>query len=301
MGAKATPESGLADIAGTYGTHEGKRALHAKGVLCRASFTAGSDAARLTSAAHMQGEPVEAIVRLSNGSGHPRAPDNAPDVRGLAVSFVLPSGERTDLLGQTAPNFSMRSPEEFFAVVRANPASATGLVKLPLLMLRHPHLARGMRANLSALRPPASFATCTFFPIHAYRWTGGADGPAWVRYRWVPEAEGAPPGRAELKRLGRDYLFEDLRERLAAGPVRWRMELQIAGEGDDPHDPSSRWPEDRERMDAGVLEVTELDENGDDSIVFDPCRVVDGIELSDDPVLRFRPAIYDASHRRRTG
>jgi catalase len=35
-------------------------------------------------------------------------------------------------------------------------------------------------------------------------------------------------------------------------------------------------------------------------LVFDPTRVVDGIELSDDPVLRFRPAAYDVSVARRT-
>ena len=33
--------------------------------------------------------------------------------------------------------------------------------------------------------------------------------------------------------------------------------------------------------------------------VFDPTRVVDGIELSDDPILRFRPSAYSESISRR--
>ena len=33
--------------------------------------------------------------------------------------------------------------------------------------------------------------------------------------------------------------------------------------------------------------------------VFDPSRVTDGIECSDDPVLRFRPRAYSESIRRR--
>jgi catalase len=56
---------------------------------------------------------------------------------------------------------------------------------------------------------------------------------------------------------------------------------------------------DRERVLVGTLEVTEPSEEGDD-YVFDPTRVTDGIELSDDPVLRFRPRAYAISHERRT-
>ncbi len=35
-------------------------------------------------------------------------------------------------------------------------------------------------------------------------------------------------------------------------------------------------------------------------IVFDPTRVVDGIELSDDPILRYRPTAYSESIARRS-
>ncbi len=79
-----------------------------------------------------------------------------------------------------------------------------------------------------------------------------------------------------------------------------RLELQIAGDGDDPDDPSDEWPRDRERVDAGTLEVTAIDEDADDGIVFDPIRVTDGIEPSADPVLHYRPTVYDLSHRART-
>ena len=40
---------------------------------------------------------------------------------------------------------------------------------------------------------------------------------------------------------------------------------------------------------------------GDDILVFDPTRVTDGIDLSDDPILRFRPRAYAASVTRRSG
>ena len=80
-----------------------------------------------------------------------------------------------------------------------------------------------------------------------------------------------------------------------------RLEVQIAGQGDDPGDPSDVWPEERERVTVGTLEVTAIDDDADDSIVYDPVRVLDGVEPSSDPALLYRPAVYTLSHDRRTG
>ena len=35
-------------------------------------------------------------------------------------------------------------------------------------------------------------------------------------------------------------------------------------------------------------------------IIFDPARVTDGIELSDDPVIKYRSEVYGLSYTRRT-
>ena len=83
-----------------------------------------------------------------------------------------------------------------------------------------------------------------------------------------------------------------------------RREVQIAAPGDPIDDPSAGWPKGRRRVRVGAFEITGLDderERGDDVLVFDPSRVTDGIECSDDPVLRFRPAAYSESIKRRTG
>ena len=53
---------------------------------------------------------------------------------------------------------------------------------------------------------------------------------------------------------------------------------------------------------CGTFELTALEterETGGDVLVFDPTRVVDGIELSNDPVLRFRHDAYSDSVARR--
>jgi catalase len=55
---------------------------------------------------------------------------------------------------------------------------------------------------------------------------------------------------------------------------------------------------------VGTLDIIGIDterEKGGDIVVFDPMRVIDGIEPSDDPVLRFRTRACSASVKLRTG
>ena len=296
-----THEEALATIEARFGSHPGHRALHAKGVICDATFIATPEAARLTRALHMSGKPIPATARISNGSGDPTVPDYAPDVRGLAVAFHLPDGTRTDLLSQTLPRFPFRDQEGFFAAMRVSKPSPTTLLRMPWFLIRHPSVIPTLRASNSALASLAGFAERRFYPFHAFRWVDAEGGERYVRYTWLPTVDASEIDRAEAKRRGRDFLFEDLRRALDQGPVRWQLEVQIAAPGDDPDDPSAVWPDNRERVVVGELEVSAIDADADDGIVFDPMRLVDGIEPSDDPVLRYRPPAYDLSHRRRTG
>lgn len=274
------------------------RSLHAKGRFYSGTFTATPEAAALCRAGHLRGDPVPVRVRWSNGGGNPATPDKAPDVRGMAVSFRLPDGTATDLLGQTAPRFGIRTPEEFLGLVRAanNPA------RLPLFLARHPRLVSALAANAKAgaIKAPASFAEATFYPIHAYRWIAPDGTASWVRYTLSPTA--TQDDRLPETFAGPDRLAEEMAARLARGPVRFRLDVHIAGPDDDPHDPASVWSHAR-LVDAGTIEVTAVDperEQNGEVVVFDPTRVVDGIELSDDPILTYRPGAYSESVRRRT-
>ncbi len=295
-----TPEQGIDVIRRRFGQHGRHRALHAKGVHCVGTFTPTPEAAALTRAGHMSGPPVPAKVRFSNGNGDPNVPDYVPDVRGLAVSFQLGDGTCTDILAQTAPRWPFRDQEGFFAGLPVSERSPMSLLKLPWFLARYPGVLKGSRAANDAIARRASFAVRPYFPIHAVKWLDAHGGERFVRYFWQPTVDEPDLSADEAKRRGRDYLFDELRERLGREPVRMRLEVQIAGDGDDPHDPSSEWSEDGERVTVGTLEVTTIDDDADDGIVFDPMRLVDGIEPSDDPVLRYRPAVYSLSHADRT-
>jgi catalase len=279
------------------GTHQGSRAAHAKGMLLAGSFTATPEAGALTSAAHMQGEPVRVTVRFSNGGGDPGIPDYAREGRGMAVKFYLPDGSKTDIVGLTLPCFFVRTPEAFleFTKARLDPEKL-----MPDFLGAHPEALPAIQAALGA-DPPESYATCVYNSIHSYRWTGSDATSRWVRYRLEPEAGERTLSSEEAKERGRDYLQEDV---LARGEIAFRLVVVIAEDSDEVDDPTVAWPEERESVDVGRLVLdgpdTERERDGD-ILVFDPTRVIDGIELSDDPVLRFRPRAYSVSVARRTG
>jgi catalase len=180
---------------------------------------------------------VPVVVRWSNAAGNPRSGDHRPDIRGMAVSWRLPDGTATDLLGQTSPRFPTRSPEEFVALTEATRHPAT----LPLFLARHPRMIPSVvaSARAKALEPPVSYAEKAYFPIHAYGWLDRAGTRTWVRYAFVPLA--TPADRLPETFEGHDRLQEEIVARLARGPVEYDVRVQVAGARHDPHDPTSVW------------------------------------------------------------
>jgi catalase len=298
------PRQAIDAIHALAGSHEGYRALHAKGILCKGRFTATPEAAGLTRAAHMQGDEVPVTVRFSNGSGNPGQPDYVQDGRGMAVKFYLPDGSRTDIVSLTLPRFFVRTPDDFVKFTNAGkPLFGNLAPRLPLYIATHREALPAVRAFLS-LKPPASYATCRYNGIHSFKWVDGDGGERWVRYSWLPEAGEAALSSGDAKRGGPNYLSDEISRRLGREPVRFTLRLQLAGRSDPIDDPTAAWPDDRQTVEAGSLELAELEEGreqGDDVLVFDPTRVTDGIETSNDPILHFRSRAYSVSIELRSG
>jgi catalase len=291
---------------GIYGVHEGHRALHAKGTWCEGTFTGTPEAARLTRAAPFQGGTIPALIRLSNGSGDPESNDGSRDARGMAVKLRPSSGDELDILGVTSPVFPVRTPEDFLELLRLRkPDPETGqpnLEKLGAWLGEHPEAQPAIQHAVST-EPPASFAQLLYRSPHSFKLVDADGNEAWVRFRWRPEAGEATIPDDEAHERSRDYLREDLAERLSEGPVRFELVLQLAEDGDPIDDPTQAWPEDRELVTAGTLELTAIVDDPEEGRidVFDPTRVVDGIELSDDPILHARARAYSVSAYHRAG
>ena len=232
---------------------------------------------------HLQGETVTALVRFSNASGDPEAHDADRDGRGMAIKLRWDGGE-TDILTTTSPTFVSRTPEDFLELMLLRrPDPATGqpdMEKLGAYFGDHPESVPAVQAVLMK-EPIASFATAEYFSPHSFGLVDAGGNRTWVRYHLRPEAGEQRLADDEAKGLGRDYLHEEIAERLRAGNVAFDLRLQLAGP-DDLDDPTVVWSQDGELVDAGRLELTAIadDPERDGHIdVFDPTRVVAGIDL----------------------
>jgi catalase len=264
------------------------------------AFTASERARELTRAAHMQGEPVRTTVRFSNGGAKPDSNDaGIGDGRGMAVKFYLPDGGTTDIVALSVPAFFVRTPEEFLEFTLAR---AESMEKVGEFVGTHPATAAALQLIVPRLVPPRSYATLDYNSIHAFRLVDADGNGRWIRWRWVPQAGVEMLPEEERESMGRNFLQEEIFERL---PARFTLVARFAEAGDPVDDPTVAWPEgEREEVEMGVLEVTGPDperEKGDDVMVMDPTRVTDGIEPSDDPILHVRSHAYSVSVERRSG
>jgi catalase len=270
------------------------------------TFTPTAAAKTLSRAVHFQGPPVPTTTRFSGDSGDPK--QKPSNVAGMAVKFYLPDGTITDLVSLTLPAFLARTPEEFIEFLAAKaPNPATGqpdMAKLGAFLGGHPNIARVIQ-SLQSQPALASFAQASYRALHAFRFVNAADKGVWARYHWEPEAGIAGQKPEELAKRPLEYLFEEMEDRLRHGAVVFRLDLELAQEGDSLDDPSAFWPEGRQRVTIGKLELTQRiteAQIGDSVMMHDPTRVTDGIEVPlDDQILPARRGAYLFSVAERIG
>ena len=291
------------------GAVPGYRRAHAHGHGFVGYFEPTGAAAGLTVAEHLQGDRVAVVVRLSNGAGSPYAPDlqsaRHGATLGLGIEFALPSGGRTTWGAPNMTAFPAGTPQEFIAVTTAQRRNARGRrnpLRLLAFVVRHRRTVPGLKALIG--HPPIrSFAAADFHGLHAYYLVDAEGRRQAFRYHWiVDDGRRSHRHREEAALWPPQFLVEEMRQRVARGPVRWELAFELAQDGDPTHDQLLAWPASRPRIHAGTLTLTaeHPDQDVVDGMVFDPTNVPAGIECSDDPLLAFRSAVYGASHAART-
>jgi catalase len=216
----------------------------------------------------------------------------------MAVKFLLPGGEDTDIVSHSYDGFPAGTPENFLDFLRA--AGSADPSRMKNLAAAQP----AVRAFLAAPKPaPASYATERFFGVSAFRFENAAGETRHGRYRLEPVDGAAHLDSESAARQAPDYLARGLVSRLASGPVRFRLLVQLAAPEDDVADGSVPWPHDRPTIEAGTISIERLVPNGDAlqrTLLFTPLNLVGGIAPSADPMLPARNRAYRISHERRT-
>lgn len=286
------------------GSNPAYRAAHAKGLVCQGTFAASPEAAKLSRAAHFQAASVPVTIRFSDGAADPAIPDPSPNAypRGIAIRFTLPDGSHTDIVSISHNGFIVGTGEDFLALQKS--VIATDPTKphpwpVEAFIGSHP---RALKFVQDANPLPASFANLAFYSNNAFIFINKAGAKQAIRYQVLPVAGPQPLSDAEAKSKGPNYLFDELKSRLAKAPVKYRLVAQLPQPGDPTNDGSIVWPADRKTVELGVITITSVDPDSaasEKALAFDPIRLTDGIDLSDDPLPTLRSNVYTLSVARR--
>ncbi|MGC1888103.1 MAG: catalase family peroxidase [Stellaceae bacterium] len=286
------------------GVHPGFRPAHAKGVLLTGVFTPSSEAASLTRAPHLRRSSTPVTVRFSDFAGIPAVADNDPQgasPRGFAVRLHLGEHVHADIIGHSVDAFPVRTAEglvEFLNAVIATVPAGPHPNAIEQFLGAHP----AAMTFVQIPKPiPTSFAKESFFAVSAFQFTNADGVSRYGRYRVLPVAGNEYLDEAGAARSP-NFLFDEIKERVAKEPVRFRVAVQLAEDGDTIDDATVRWPEARPQRAFGEISLREIAPNNageQQHIIFDPIPRVDGIEASADPLFEPRANIYLMCGRRR--
>lgn len=287
------------------GIHTGFRFAHAKGLVLTGTFTPAKGARSISRAAHLGGGTVPVTVRLSDGTGVPQINDDNPSAspRGMAVRFALTGGAFTDIVANSHNGFFVGTGEDFLAFLKAVAATKPDSPHpspIERFLGSHP---RALKVVIDSKPLPVSFATLSFFGNNAFVFVDKTGTKRAGRYQILPVAGIHHLDSLAATKVSPNYLFEDLTRRIARGPIKYRLLVQLANPGDPTNDGSIVWPDDRKRVELGTISLTKVAPNNEGlqrSLMLNPIFLTDGIQLSDDPLVPLRSAVYALSvaHRR---
>jgi catalase len=299
---RITPGEFVDALNGAFGKQTTNRATHAKGIVLLGTFTPTSQAVGLSKAAHFK-QAVAITVRFSDNTGIPTLADAAPQARphGMAIKFHLPDGTDTDLVAHSLNGFPAKTPEDMRQFIMAATASGPG-VAAPTPIQKYLEAHPEAKPFATAPGPaPVSYGTIAYFGVNTFKFIA-ADGKAtFGRYQIIPETGKQFLSKDDAVNASHDYLLDEIRTRVAKGPVRFKFVLQLPVPGDKLDDPSIPWSDTNKTSELGTIEITSIVPESDATqraLPFLPSLLPDGIEPAD-PMIRFRGLAYPVSYDRR--
>jgi catalase len=241
-------------------------------------------------------------ARFSLGGGNPQAPDNAKaNVRGMALRFDLGGGATTDLVMISAPMFFVQTPALFVEFLQT--VGSGDKAKLDAFFAAHPESTR-QAAWLNSHPIPASFAGVDYWGVHSFTFTNAKGETALVKYKAIPGAGELGLTDDEAKAKGDNFYEDEMKDRLAKGPVSFELVAIRGKDGDPTNDPTLRWDNEdtRETTPLGKVSIDAIAPSATcDAFSFLPGNVVDGIAgPANDPVFLARSPAYLLSFIKRS-
>lgn len=286
------------------GNHARVRASGAKGVCVRGMFSPTSEAAAVSKAPQFAAA-VPVVARFSMGGGNPNISDKTrPVTRGFAMRFAHSGGDLAFVF-ISAPVFGSRTPQQLLDGINARlpgPDGKPDTARINAFLAANPETTR-QAAWLNARPVPASWAGTDYWGVHAYTLTNARGEATVARLKFVAAAGQLGLGDEEIKAKPDSFYADELRDRLAKGPVGFDLVAIVGQPGDPTNDATASWPEESRRtIKLGTLAIAALEPSATcDERTFDPVvELPDGIAgPANDPMFEVRSPAYAVSLTRR--
>jgi catalase len=301
-GTTSTPSQMVDALNLVFGKQTDNRAVHAKGIVLEGRFIPTAAAATLSKAPHFKKE-VPLTVRFSNFAGVPTISDTdgLANPRGLALKFHLADGAETDLVTHSFNGFPTPTTDEFrnfLVALGTSPPNAPHPNPAEQYLGSHPIAKTFLETQKP---PPVSYGTLPYFGVNTFKFTNAKGVSVYGRYRIVPQAGEHFLTSDQIKAAAPGYLGDEIRSRVAQGPIHFEMLIQLAEKGDKLDDPSIAWPDTRKTVNVGKIEIMSVAPDSpaeERKLIFLPSRLPTGIEGAD-PMIAARSAAYPVSYARR--
>ncbi len=303
-GQHATPEQLVDALNSIFGKQQtGVRATHAKGVDLEGEFRPADSASSLCKAPHLQKRSVPISVRFSDFTGIPTISDTDGQAspRGMSIKFHLPDGSETDIVAHSFNGFPTATADEFRDFLVALASSGPDAAKpTPLddFLAFHPVARKFLETQIP---DPVSYATVSYFGVNTFKFTNAKGKVTFGRYQIRPETGDQSLSHDQEAKADSNYLTNEIRKRVDRAPVWFKLFLEIAEEGDDLDNPSVAWPESRQKMELGSVEIIRAVADNvaaERQLFFQPGALPSGIEPQD-PMIKARTDSYPVSYERR--
>ncbi|KAM5343365.1 hypothetical protein ACJ41O_011902 [Fusarium nematophilum] len=320
------PQELVGAMQAIFGKHPGYRTTHAKGLLVEGTFTPTEQAKTLSIAPHFNCASTPVLARFSVGGGLPHVADVADGAtpKGVAIRFQIDKDTHTDLISHSFNGFAARTGEDFLAFLKVFGAFGAAQANLEkakagggdyskeqeifnqvaaafgAFLAGHPSAAVFVK---SPKPNPHNYGTITYYEPNTHVLTNKDGKITNVRYRLDP-ADGehlypneTPQDKDDLKKLGQNYLEDDLQQRFPDKPIVFAIQAHIAGPGDNLDDATIPYKS-TTFVPIGKLEINKVSDDNvskQQQIAFSPTPEkggVKGIKSSKDPLIQARKGVY---------
>ena len=296
---RLTPAKLVSALQPPGGPALGHRRNHAKGICFTGTFDANGAASLLSSSTIFESGQYPVVGRFNIGSSDPNTPDAMAQVRGLGVRIIAPGGQEWRSAMIDAPVFAASTPQAFFQLLIAGASKDPAAIKR--YSEQHPEFL-AFAAWAKNHDRTESWTEDRFNSLDSFIFVNRNGVRNAVRWSFVPVSKAVTIPPDDLRHRDPDFLENDITLRTLAQPQRWHLLIVVAQKNDPTADPTKTWPVDRPLIDAGTLQVTQIEAEADGpcrDINYDPTVLPIGITTSDDPFPAARSAAYRVSFDQR--